>query len=331
MLERLTETNDANSGVVLVMIVSIMTSASACAISQDTPDSTERFPRPFMVIAHRGASAYAPENTLPAFQKALDLGAFEVELDVMLTRDREVLLFHDQDLEIKTGLAGRVSDYQLSQLRELEIGSWFDRTHPEIVETGVSYNGTSLITLEELFDHFGGRLYYHIELKSSEEDLAALTLGVVEKAGLREHVRITSFNYSQLLQVTKLDADIPTCLLIRGPERLAESAEDGKTDALTLQMRWVERAKRAGFGQVGIHSRHLSLEIVHYTRRLGLLLRSFGIKGNEDMIRAIDLGAGGMTTNWPDRLIREMVRQAGSKSGSPGGNRQYKLRNFQVR
>ncbi len=74
---------------------------AGCALVAATPEAPGPiFPRPFHVIAHRGASAYAPENTLPAFRRALVLGAFEVELDVQLSRDDVVVLFHDATLGV---------------------------------------------------------------------------------------------------------------------------------------------------------------------------------------------------------------------------------------
>ena len=74
-------------------------------------------PVPFRVIAHRGASAYAPENTLPAFERALELGASEVELDVQLSRDGALVLFHDRTLDGKTNLSGAVRDHTADALR----------------------------------------------------------------------------------------------------------------------------------------------------------------------------------------------------------------------
>ncbi len=89
-------------------------------------------PVPFRVIAHRGASAYAPENTLPAFERALEVGAAEVELDVQLSRDDVLVLFHDRTLDRKTNLTGRVRDHAADALRGADIGSWFDDQRPGV-------------------------------------------------------------------------------------------------------------------------------------------------------------------------------------------------------
>ena len=84
--------------------------------------TSQQFPRPFHIIAHRGASALAPENSLPAFLIAREQGAFEVELDVQLTRDDVVMLFHDATLDEKTRLTGSVRVYTAAELRETDIG-----------------------------------------------------------------------------------------------------------------------------------------------------------------------------------------------------------------
>ena len=93
-------------------------------------ESLASLPRPFHVIAHRGASAEAPENTLPAFERALALGVVEVELDVQLSRDGVPVLFHDRTLDEKTPLRGPVRDHSAQELTRADVGSWFDRARP---------------------------------------------------------------------------------------------------------------------------------------------------------------------------------------------------------
>jgi glycerophosphoryl diester phosphodiesterase len=278
------------------------------------PKELQLFPRPFQIIAHRGASAYAPENTLPAFARAYDLGAFEVELDVQVSRDHVVVVFHDTKLEVKTGRRGRVRDYIAAELCEMEIGSWFNRTHPEV---GESFAGTRLVTLAELFDAFGDKLYYHVEFKSADAELPGLTLAEVERAGLGGRVRFTSFLFEQLERARALDAAIPLALLVRDATRLRaeaghETAGQGEPPLLPMQKRWVDRAARAGFDQVGFPSHDLGTEIVAYARSQGLQVRAWRIRGDEDMRHAIAVGSNGMTTNWPDRLIRALVEHTGS-------------------
>lgn len=263
------------------------------------------FPTPFKVIAHRGASAYAPENTIPAYARALELGAVDVELDVQLSRDDVVMLYHDSTLEMKTGAAGSVRDYDAAQLLEMDIGSWFDRTHPEVEE---SFAGTKLDTLASLFETFGDQFHYHVELKSEDAELARLTLEEVRAHGLEQTVRFTSFQFEQIERARALAPHIPAGLLARDAAGLRQAANVA-SDAplLPLQKDSVDRTVAAGFDQVGFPAEDLSAELVAYAIQKGLEIRAWRIRSDADMHRAIELGAYGMTTNWPDRLIRELL------------------------
>ncbi len=277
-----------------------------------TISSPPIFPTPFQIIAHRGASAYAPENTLPAFEKALELGAFEVELDVQLSNDDGVIVFHDRTLDEKTRASGSVGDRTLAELERIEIGSWFDRTHPRVVASGRRYTGTRLVSLRNVFKRFGRELFYHIELKSPDVALPMKTLDLIKAAGLRERVRITSFQFEQLQRTRGLNDDVPICLLVHDKKRLRKDARKGDVTLLSQQKRWINRARKEKFDQVGFPAEEITQELVAYASRRGLLLRAYRVSGDEDMEHAIQSGAHGMTTNWPDRLIRRMVEEMGS-------------------
>lgn len=274
---------------------------AACA---GTPMPTP-FPTPFEVIAHRGASAYAPENTIPAFEKARALGAVDVELDIQLSLDDEVILFHDSKLREKTGHRGKVRDYKAAELLEMEIGSWFDRTHPEIDE---SFAGTQLCTLAAVFERFGDTLYYHVELKSKDKPLVGRALDVIRAYKLEPNVRFTSFQFDQVKRARKLAPGIPTAFLVRDEDRLRRDEKaQAETTTLALQKRAIDRAREAGIDQVGFPAADFSPELVAYALDQGLEIRAWRIKSDADMRRAIELGAMGMTTNWPDRAIRELL------------------------
>lgn len=263
------------------------------------------FPTPFKVIAHRGASAYAPENTLPAYARALELGAVDVELDVQLSKDDVVILFHDSKLADKTGSPGRVRDYDAAQLLEMDIGTWFDRTHPEVEE---KFAGTKLNSLAALFDAFGDQFHFHIELKSQDAELARFTLEQVRAYRLEEIVRFTSFHFEQAQRAREIAPQIPTGLLVRDAKRLRQKANVTKdAPLLPLQKRWIDRAVAAGFDQVSFPAEDLSTELVAYAVQKGLEIRAWRIRSDADMRHAIRMGAYGMTTNWPDRLIRELL------------------------
>lgn len=271
------------------------------------------FPTPFKVIAHRGASAYAPENTIPAYVKAKELGVVDVELDVQLSKDDVVMLYHDSTLLTKTGQPGKVRDYDAAELVQIDIGRWFDETHPDLEE---KFAGTTLDTLDAFFETFGKTFRYHVELKSDDADLARLALERIRAYDLEDTVRFTSFIFDQVKRAREVAPHIPAGLLVRDATRLRNEANLG-ADAplLPLQQASIERAIEAGFDQVGFPSEDLSTELVEYAVDRGLEIRAWRIRSDEDMRRAIELGAYGMTTNWPDRLIRELLLHKRSIEG----------------
>jgi glycerophosphoryl diester phosphodiesterase len=295
----------ATTSVWLIAVTLVAAFSLSCAAHSVSQPISSPFPTPFLVIAHRGASAYAPENTVPAFEKAWELGVVDVELDIQLSKDDEVILFHDTQLVEKTGHPGMVRDYDAADLLEMEIGSWFDRTHPEVEKT---FAGTRLNTLAALFEKFGKRFFYHIELKSGDVDLARLALVQIDAHGLRNNVRFTSFSFEQVERAHALAPEIPAGFLVRDGARLRRNAMVASDAALLpLQIRQIDLAKASGFDQVALAAEDLSPELVAYAVDVGLEIRAWRIRSDDEMRRAISVGAYGMTTNWPDRLIRELL------------------------
>ena len=132
------------------------------------------------IIAHRGASAHAPENTIAAFQLALEQGADGIELDVMLSKDGHLVVIHDDTVDRTTGGKGYVRDMNLEELKSLDAGE-----------------GQSIPTLDEVFEEFGGRLIINVELKnytSVFDGLPIETAKLVKKHQLGESVIVSSFN-----------------------------------------------------------------------------------------------------------------------------------------
>ncbi len=116
------------------------------------------------VIAHRGASFVAPENTLAAFRRAHEMGADWFELDCQLARDGEVIILHDSELERTTGAVGEASEYDLAELKKLDAGTWKSPT----------FAGEPIPTLAEALDFARGRIGVYIEIKNSDDDGALM-------------------------------------------------------------------------------------------------------------------------------------------------------------
>ncbi len=254
----------------------------------------------FQVIAHRGGAAHAPENTLPAFRWSLANGFEQVELDVRLSLDEVLVLYHDDTLERKTGHEGSVGVYAAEELTGFELGSWFDREHPEVAE---SFAGTTIVTLSELFREFGDRLYYHVEIKGEDPRVPALLSREVAAAGLADRVTVTSFSFVQLTRFQRLAPEIPLCwLLDRSRDPVAAEGEP-----LSGQRARVDRARRAGFSQVAVAASEISPQIVAFAHANDIGIRGWGLKSVDDEQRVIDAGSDGATTDWPRRLTERVA------------------------
>ncbi|MGD8621926.1 MAG: glycerophosphodiester phosphodiesterase family protein [Anaerolineales bacterium] len=149
-----------------------------------------------LVIAHRGASSIAPENTIPAIQAALEQGAHAVELDVKLSQDDVLFIHHDQTLDRTTDGSGRTSEWSWPELARLDAGSHHSK----------QFKGTPIPRLDEIFELFGAQLLYNLELTEYGRpliELAARTIRIVEKYELEECVLYSSFNPLELWRAAR--------------------------------------------------------------------------------------------------------------------------------
>ena len=155
-----------------------------------------------IVTAHRGYSTAAPENTLPAFQLAIDHHSDRTELDVQMTKDGVVMVTHDTSLRRCTGRDANIYDLTFAQVRELDAGRWFS----------ARYAGTQIPTLEEVLDLCKGKIQLNIEIKpnAATPELEAETVRIIQEKGFEKDCVITSQSYETLCKVKELDPEIET-------------------------------------------------------------------------------------------------------------------------
>jgi len=234
-----------------------------------------------LIFAHRGANQVAPENTLPAFQAAVDLGADGVELDVQYTSDGHLVVFHNPSLEKTSDGTGRVTSHTLEELRKLDAGSWFDP----------KFAGTPIPTLDEVLDLLRGKLLINIELKSLEP----VTIGIgkdvvaaVRAHDMAEQVVISSFNPFALRRAKGAGPEIECALLLDAD--------------LPAWMRWdlTRRFSKAD----GLHpaTRMVDPGYLARARKMGLPVRVWTVNEEADIRRLIDLGVDAIITDVPDKL-----------------------------
>jgi len=232
----------------------------------------------FRIIAHRGASGYAPENSLSAFLLAEKMGATEVELDVRFSRDKHIMICHDESLD-RFGYPGkRVAEYTAADLTTLDMGSWFS---PYL------YRGERMMQLDTLFHVFGERLTYHVEMKEDSLALPQALLGMISERHLQARTIVTSKYFHLLEQIRKLDPDLRVGWLV------SQLTEEN-----------VEQAAKSGFFQICPRTDGVDRDRVSAAHKMISEVRAHHVRSIDDVVRAMKAGCDGVTINWPDWLSR---------------------------
>lgn len=285
--------------------------AQADALEQQLDDLQD-----FQIIAHRGASGHAPEHTWPSYEKALEMGADYLELDLHMSADGELMVIHDDTLDRTSDGSGPVKEHTLAELKALDAGSWFNVDHPERADD--AYAGAELLTLDEVIDRFGRDVRYYIETKSPERypELQRALVETLEAEGLVESgsVVIQSFSRDSLQQVHELNADIPLVQLVwyypeEDGDGLAEWTGVTPDPAEISDADFQAIADYAvGIGPNVIYEGEdvIDADFVDQAHANGLLVHAYTINDPEQMKRLLDWGVDGMFTNFPDRL-KEVV------------------------
>lgn len=159
------------------------------------------------ILAHRGASGYAPENTMAAFKKAIELKADGIELDVHLSKDGHLIVMHDETLDRTSNGKGLILNYTLEQLKELDAGSWFSE----------EFKGEKIPTLNEVLDLIKETsLYLNIEIKAGYKfypNIEEKVLNLLNEYNMMKRCIISSFDHYCLARVKELNEHINTGIL----------------------------------------------------------------------------------------------------------------------
>jgi glycerophosphoryl diester phosphodiesterase len=225
-----------------------------------------------LVIAHRGASGQRPENTLPAYELAVEQGADMIEIDVHRTRDGALVVTHDEELE-GLGGKGEICDATLDEVRGLDAGG-----------------GERVPTLDEVLDRFGRRIPFNVEIKRGTRaeyaGLEAAVLGAVERRGLLERTLFSSF-YDPVLQ------------RLRG---LSPRARIGLLISRRFPSGALERARALGAEALHPERPLVKAKLVDEAHAAGLAVHVFTVDDPAEMARLLGIGVDGIFTNHPDRL-----------------------------
>lgn len=155
-----------------------------------------------LVFGHRGARAYAPMNTLPAFELAAQQGADGIELDVHLSQDKQPIVLHDFTVDHTTNAVGYVREMTLAQLKALDAGSYF----------GSQFAGVQIPTLDEVFESLGQRLFINVEIKSEAQEtdgVEQVVADCITRWSMQNRVLVSSFNPYALKRFRQIMPNIP--------------------------------------------------------------------------------------------------------------------------
>ena len=196
---------------------------------------------PVEVTAHRGYSAVYPENTIPAFKGAIQVGADWAELDVQQTADGEVIVMHDSNLKRTTGLDKEVWQVTWDEIKDLDNGSWFDK----------KYQTVRIPTLEEVLKVCRGKIHLNIEIKPSghDKDLEEQVAKLLKKYHMRDTCVVSSLKYDSLRKIKEADDSIETAYITSvsyGNFTNLEYADGYSVESTLLSKSFVNKAQKAG-------------------------------------------------------------------------------------
>jgi glycerophosphoryl diester phosphodiesterase len=229
------------------------------------------------VIGHRGASGHAPENTLAAFRRAVELGARFIETDLQLSRDAQFVCIHDPTLDRTTNGRGPVHGQTLAELRQLDAGSWFS----------AEFAGERIPTLDEVLEFANeADVNLYLELKTAGAWGAAQTLvGAVTVARATARAVVISFDSATLEAARQREPTLMTGLLF-----------DRDTPGI------VKEAVRVGARQIAPRASCVTPELIADARRADLQVVAWTVNDPADMRRLAAVGVQGIITDYPDRF-----------------------------
>jgi glycerophosphoryl diester phosphodiesterase len=229
-----------------------------------------------VIIGHRGACGYEPENTLRSFRRALELGVDAVELDVYHCRSGELVVIHDETVDRTTNGRGYVVEMSLDQLRVLDAGK-----------------GEKVPTLAEVFDCVAGQCDVNIELKGSStaEPVAELLAEYVARFGWQySQFSVSSFNHIELMEFHRLQPEVATGALYDG-----------------IPLGYAAFAEPLGVRSVNLSLDFIDQKFVDDAHNRGLLVYVWTVNNETDVRRMLNFGVDGLFTNYPDLARRGLL------------------------
>ncbi|WP_434166796.1 glycerophosphodiester phosphodiesterase [Bacillus thuringiensis] len=240
-------------------------------------------------IAHRGASAYAPEHTIAAYKLGQQMNGDYIEMDLQMTKDGHLVAMHDETLNRTTNGTGLVKKHTLEEIKQLNAGSFYNEKYPNSAKK--EFENAKVPTLEEIIETFGHNANYYIETKSPDEypGMEEKLLEIINHYEIQDKVIIQSFSEESLQKIHSLNVNIPLVQLL--PYKKAVQLTESK----------IEKYKTYCIG-LGMNYKYIDAAYVNKIKQHGLEVHPFTVDNEKDMKKLILWGVDGMFTNYPDRL-----------------------------
>lgn len=250
--------------------------------------STQMFGQKAEVTAHRGASGLAPENTISAVEKALEIGVDRIEIDVQQTSDGVVIVLHDETLSRTTDLDGKVKDLTWAEIQKAKANKGFEKEFPD----------ERIPTLEAVFELMDGRVEFVIEIKDGNEtypDIEENVIALIRKYKAEKWAMVHTFNDKVLGYLHKNHPDIRL-------QKLFVSRVSWLGLMLDFKLHFSSLKDYPYVEAFGVMSSSVTKSLVEDVHELGKKLHVWTVNEKDDMHRLLDLGVDGLISNYPERV-----------------------------
>ena len=248
-----------------------------------------------LIIAHRGDSAHAPENTLAAFRKAVEARADGIEFDVRLAKDGEVFVFHDSSLNRIANRKSKIIQLPAEELRTIDAGSWFNRKRPQLADPDFALERIPTLaeTLSAL-ESFRGLLY--VELKGRDEDmgiLARAVCGLIHDSPIFPQIIVKSFKLNAIPYAKEFCPGVRTAALFAPKVR----------SLLRKNKHLLDIAEETGVHEISVHYTLATRKVCDEATRRGLDVLVWTADHPRWIRRGMELGLKAIITNDPAKML----------------------------
>ncbi|MEH7137072.1 glycerophosphodiester phosphodiesterase [Priestia megaterium] len=263
----------AGAGLAFTLLFSPLSQAFATETTRDVKKVDN--------VAHRGASAYAPENTIAAFDKAVEMKADYIEIDVQRSKDDKLVVIHDTTVDRTTDGSGKVGNLTFKELRNLDAGSW----------KGEQFAGAQIPTFDEILDRYHGKIGILIELKAPElypgieENIAGKLKEQKLDKPQNEKIIVQSFNHNSMKKMNELLPKVPIGVL-------TSSSADTTEQALQEFSIYADYFNPS-YGIV-------TPDLVNQVHSLGMKIGSWTVRSQEAANFLLNVGVDAIITDYPD-------------------------------